>query len=110
MKWFVMLGLMLVGCGSDDGDPPKGCAALSLEACEDDATCAVRELRAWSTAGECWKPSAPAACVPARATCAPVDGCLLDEDNQRWLSDGDCAPEGWHETSGDECSGEPLCD
>jgi hypothetical protein len=107
MKWLVMLGLMLVGCGSDAGEDLEGCAALSVDDCDSDASCTVLDLRAWT--GTCWSSASGAACIPARATCAPVSGCFVDRDGKRWLGDGDCLPQGWHETSGDECGGEPLC-
>jgi hypothetical protein len=105
----LLLGLLLLGCGDDDGDEPEGCAALSLEACEDDATCAVLELRPWDESSGCWKSASFAACVPARATCSVVSGCLSDGDGQTWLSDGDCAPDGWQRASGAKCSGVPHC-
>jgi hypothetical protein len=110
MKWSVMLGLLWIGCGDDGADAPEGCAALSIEACGDDATCAVLELAPWDGSGACWKSAAAAACVPARATCATVIGCVVDGDGRRWFNDGDCVPEGWSETSGAACSGEPACD
>ncbi len=109
MKWYLMLGLCALGCGDDEADAPQGCAALSLDACEDDASCTLLELRPWNAAGECWKSATAAACVPVRATCAPLSGCLVDGDGQRWLDDGDCAPEGFSKASGEECAGEPTC-
>jgi hypothetical protein len=111
MRRALMLGFVLVGCGSDkDADEPEGCAALALEVCEDDPSCLLLEMRPWDDAAKCWQEDAPAACVPARATCATVVGCIADGAGQRWFNDGECLPEGWNEGGGAECAGEPICD
>jgi hypothetical protein len=107
MKWFSMLGLLALGCGDDGDAAPEGCAGLSIDACEDDASCTVLDLRPWT--GRCWQSATAAACVPARGTCAPLSGCFVDGDGKRWLGAEECLPEGWHEASGDECSGQPAC-
>jgi hypothetical protein len=104
------LVMALGGCGSDGGEEPEGCAARSLDACEEDTSCRLLSLRPWNDASGCWAASEVAACVLAVATCSPVDGCVSDPDGQRWFGGGACAPDGWQAADGDECSGEPRCE